>query len=116
MSEKEIETLERVAEILHRIQTFSRPISNWQELERDDLRLDAILMNFVNLGECVSRFSEPFHSLHPEIEWGKIKGLRNIVAHDYWGVDVEMVWEIMRDNVPKLASQITKLLAPSHRI
>ena len=110
LSEKEIESLEQMAEVLAKIQLFAEPISRWQELEADELRLDAILMNFINLGECVVRLPESFLADFPEVEWYKIEGLRNIVAHDYWGVDVEMVWQIVLDNLPVLSSQIAQIL------
>ncbi len=110
LSEKEIESLERMAEVLAKIQLFAQPASRWQELQADELRLDAILMNFINLGECVIRLPESFLTSHSEIEWQKIKGLRNIVAHDYWGVDVEMVWQIVQNNLPVLTLQIDRIL------
>lgn len=102
-----------MAEVLEKIQLFAEPASCWQELEADELRLDAILMNFINLGECVVRLSESFFASHPEVEWQKIKGLRNIVAHDYWGVDVEMVWQIIQGKLPDLSLQIAQLLKDS---
>ena len=60
LSEKETESLERMVEVLEKIQLFAEPTSRWQELEADELRLDAILMNFINLGECVVRLPESF--------------------------------------------------------
>ncbi len=110
LSEKEIESLERLAEVLEKIQLFATPVSVWQELEADELRLDAILMNFINLGECVVRLPESFLVSHPKIEWQKIKGLRNIVAHDYWGVDIEMVWQIVKSKLPVFSLQISQIL------
>lgn len=108
LSEKDAETLARMLEVLEKIQLFAKPISGWQDLQNDELRLDAILMNFINLGECVSRLSEQFLEENPLIEWRKIKGLRNIVAHDYWGVDVEMVWQITQEWLPGFALEISK--------
>jgi uncharacterized protein with HEPN domain len=110
LSEKEIESLKRMVEVLEKIQLFSHPVSHWQELQADELRLDAILMNFINLGECDVRLPESFLTTHSEIEWQKIKGLRNIVAHDYWGVDVEMVWQIVQGNLPILSLQLAQML------
>jgi uncharacterized protein with HEPN domain len=47
---------------------------------------DAVLMNFIVIGEMAGKLSEDFKNIHNEIEWWKIKGLRNIVAHNYFGV------------------------------
>jgi uncharacterized protein with HEPN domain len=54
--------------------------------------LRPLLTNFVIIGEMVIRLSEDFKNQYPEIEWHKIKGLRNIAAHDYFGIDAEEVW------------------------
>ncbi|MEO6760648.1 MAG: HepT-like ribonuclease domain-containing protein [Saprospiraceae bacterium] len=110
LSEKEKESLERMAEVLEKIQFFAEEVADWPELEKDELRLDAILMNFIVLGECIIRLSERFLENHSQIEWSKIKALRNIVAHDYWGVDVEMVWQIVQNNLPVLSLQISEII------
>ena len=110
LSEKETESLERMAETMEKIQFFSESVSDWYELERDELHLDAILMNFIILGECVLRIPENFWVNYPAIEWRKIKGLRNIVAHDYWGIDIEMVWQILQHTLPILSLQISQIL------
>lgn len=110
LSEKDAETLERMLDISRKIQVFAQPISGWEELAEDELRLDAILMNFINLGECVSRLSQDMIAGTPSVEWRKIKGMRNIVAHDYWGVDVEMVWQIVQYWLPTFSDEISRLL------
>jgi uncharacterized protein with HEPN domain len=110
LSEKDAETLERMVEVSRKIQVFAQPVAGWEELAGDELRLDAILMNFINLGECVTRLSQDMIANTPSVEWQKIKGMRNIVAHDYWGVDVEMVWQIIQHWLPNLSDNIARLL------
>lgn len=110
LSEKDRESLERLVETLEKIERFAATTRSWQDLERDELRLDAILMNFINLGECVGRLSEPLMQASAHVPWAKIKGLRNIVAHDYWGTDVEMVWQVINSNLKKLDSDVREIL------
>jgi uncharacterized protein with HEPN domain len=64
------------------------------------------MMNFVVIGEMVDKLSIDFKNKHPEIEWHKIKGFRNIVAHDYFGVDAEEIWQIIKNDIPKLKKDI----------
>lgn len=59
-------------------------------------------MNFILIGEMVSKLSDQFKNENQEIEWWKIKGLRNIISHNYFGVDAEEVWQIMNTKLPEL--------------
>lgn len=68
------------------------------------------MMNFVVIGEMVVKISEDLKMRHPEIEWIKIKGFRNIVAHDYFGIDAEEVWQIINNKISALKNQIQALL------
>lgn len=68
------------------------------------------MMNFVIIGEMVAKLSESFKEQYSEIEWYKIKGLRNIAAHDYFGIDAEEVWQIIQNNLPPRKRFIQKLI------
>lgn len=61
---------------------------NFMYNERD---FDASMMNFIIIGEMVSRLSDKFIEENSQIDWFKIRGFRNIVAHDYFGIDAEEV-------------------------
>jgi uncharacterized protein with HEPN domain len=56
------------------------------------------------------KLSDEFKKKHSEIEWIKIKGFRNLVAHDYFGIDAEEVWQIIKNKIPALKSDIKLLL------
>jgi uncharacterized protein with HEPN domain len=68
------------------------------------------MMNFVVIGEMVEKLSDEFKKKHSEVEWIKIKGFRNLVAHDYFGIDAEEVWQIIKNKIPALKSDIKLLL------
>ncbi len=59
------------------------------------MTFDAVLLNFVIIGESVRRLSEQINEENPEIPWIQIKDFRNFVVHDYFGVDAEEVWQII---------------------
>ena len=67
-------------------------------------------MNFIIIGEMVAKLSEEFKASHNIIEWLKIKGFRNLVAHDYFGVDAEEVWQIINNDLLILKKDIQKIL------
>jgi len=60
-------------------------------LFEDEIRFDAVLMNFIVIGEMAARISENTMNLSTKIRWSEIKGFRNIIAHNYFGVDPEEV-------------------------
>jgi uncharacterized protein with HEPN domain len=67
-------------------------------------------MNFVNIGEAVGRLSDDLKEKENEIPWTKIKELRNIVAHDYFGIDAEEVWEIIKNHIPDFKSKTKEIV------
>lgn len=63
------------------------------------------------LGEAVARLSDEFIAGHPQVEWRKIKGMRNIVSHQYAHIDYEILWNTLADRIPVTADAIRGILA-----
>ena len=57
------------------------------------------------IGEACARISDVFKLEHPDIEWKPINGFRNISIHEYFGVDIQIVWEIAKNDLPTLKRQ-----------
>lgn len=110
LSEKDRDSLELLLEVVEKIRAFGHELPDSEALAANVLHQDAILMNFILIGECVARLSSAFKVDHPEIEWQKIKNLRNKVSHDYWGVDVEMIWQIIQAKLPALTAELERIL------
>lgn len=77
---------------------------------------DAVLLQFTVLGETVKRVSTEFRDAHPEIPWRKITGLRNIVVHDYFHIDVRRAWKIASRDIPELIQTLEPLVPPESSI
>jgi len=71
---------------------------------------DAILHNLQLLGESAKRISEDLKKRHPEVPWRDIAAFRNVIVHDYLGVDLALVWGIVADRIPELQQQIQRIL------
>lgn len=99
---KDIDLLANIFESISKIENYSVGFKNADELFTDSKTFDAILMNFIIIGEMAAKLTEDFKTNNTEIEWWKIKGLRNIVAHDYFGVDAEEIWQIIHNKIPHL--------------
>lgn len=91
-----------ILEAIDKIQRFSSDLHSWEDLMNDEETFDACLMNFVIIGESVLRFDAQFIEANNQMEWHKIRGFRNLIAHDYFGIDVEEVWDILTNKLPHL--------------
>ena len=75
----------------------------------DDLVLDAVARNLEIIGEAARQLPEDFRRAHTQIPWTQIGGLRNRIVHDYFGLDLEIIWEILQHDLPELEKQIRAL-------
>ena len=107
---KDQHCLESILEAIDRIIEYTSSINTADDFNNDYRNFDATMMNFVVIGEMIDKISDEYKKKHPEIEWIKIKGFRNIVAHDYFGIDAEEVLQIIKTKIPNLKSAIKLLL------
>ena len=110
MLTKDQHCLESILEAIDRIIEYTSSINTADDFDNDHRNFDATMMNFVVIGEMIDKISDEFKKKHSEIEWIKIKGFRNLVAHDYFGIDAEEVWQIIKNKIPALKSDIKLLL------
>ncbi len=71
---------------------------------------DAVLRNLQTMAESTRRISGELKAAHPEVEWHLIAAFRNVLVHDYLGIDVERIWEIAQRDVPRLKQAILAML------
>lgn len=71
---------------------------------------DAVLRNLQILAESTQRISRNLKAAHPEVEWSKIAGLRNILVHEYLGINLVRIWEILQRGLPELKNQVASIL------
>ena len=81
-----------------------------KKLKDDDLIIDAVVRNLEIIGEAVKNIPSHIKEKYPDIEWKKISGLRDILAHEYFGIDLEILWDIVKNKLPELKAEITRLL------
>jgi len=71
---------------------------------------DAVIRNFELIGEGVKRVSQELRQNHPDIPWRRIAGFRDVLIHDYLGVDLDEVWNVVEQNLPELKVKISAIL------
>ena len=93
--------LDDILEAIRRVELYTGGKS-YEEFAEDILVQDGVLRNLANLGEAVKRLPAELTDLQPQIEWRKIAGLRDILVHEYGGVDLEIVWDVIQSKLPEL--------------
>lgn len=81
-----------------------------EKLKKDSLVVDGVVRNLEIIGEAAKNIPTNIKDKYPDIEWKKIAGLRDILAHEYFGVDLEVLWDIIQNKLPVLRKQITGIL------
>lgn len=98
-----------ITESIEKIESYTADIS-FSSFMGTSIIQDAVLRNLQVLAESTQRLSGDFKLKHHGVEWYKIAGLRNILVHDYLGIDLEIVWAILEDELPKLSKTISSAL------
>ena len=93
---------------IHKIERYMAGMD--QELFRQDEKtIDAVVRNLEIIGEAARQLPENSAVLHPEIPWRQISGLRNRIVHDYIGLDLELIWQVVCYDLPQLRGQLENL-------
>ena len=101
--------LEDILESCTRIERYTQEIS-FDQFVKDDKTYDAVLRNLEIIGEAVKNLPEEFRDRYHQVEWRKLAGLRDIVAHEYFGVSDEIVWDIVQNKISLLRQEIEEII------
>jgi len=76
----------------------------------DERTIDAVVRNFELIGEASRNLSSMLMETHPDIEWRKMIGFRNILIHDYFGINHQIVWTAIQEFLPQTISAIQRMI------
>ncbi len=102
--------LSDIEEAIENIISFTKK-SSFEMYCTDIKTIHAVQHNFMIIGEAVARIPEDYKQLHNHIKWRQIKDFRNVIVHDYFGIDNNIVWDIIQLFLPELHSQIDELIS-----
>ncbi|PYS60698.1 MAG: hypothetical protein DMF76_13180 [Acidobacteria bacterium] len=110
MSErKDSEFVEDVREAIRRISVYTERM-NYDAFLADIKTQDAVTRNLEIIGEAVKNLSPELRQLHPDVPWRSMAGVRDRLIHDYFGVNLDIIWEIISNELPKLVEPLERIL------
>ncbi len=83
---------------------------NFEDFIKNDMVVDAVIRNLEIIGEAVKNIPPEVRSKYPEIPWKQIAGFRDVVIHHYFGVDLNIVWTVIRKHLKELKPKIKRIL------
>jgi uncharacterized protein with HEPN domain len=82
---------------------------DFNDFKKNYLIVDAVIRNFEIIGEATKNIPTEIQKKYPEIPWKKMYGLRNLITHEYFGIDYEMIWEILKNSLPQNKSDLERI-------
>lgn len=101
----------RIQDILNSIEKIGRYIKGMTitEFKKDTLVIDAVVRNFEIIGEACKHIPATIRNKYPDIPWAEMAGIRNILIHEYFGVDVKIVWNTAKKDLPSVEKKLLKM-------
>lgn len=102
--------LEDIALALDRIDRYTQGLT-FDTFSADEMRVDAVVRNLETLGEAVKHLPDDIRALAPETPWAQIAGLRDVLTHAYFSVNLTLIWDIVSHDAPDLRPVVSQLIA-----
>jgi len=99
-----------IIESIDKIELYASASHSADDFYHDEKSFDACMIHFINIGEMIDRLSIEVKNTYPNIPWREIKDFRNLVSHNYFGVDAEEIWDIIVNHLPELRKNILIIL------
>lgn len=101
--------IEDILESIGKILTYTKGMS-FKEFSKDEKTKDAVVRNFEIIGEATRQLPEKIKTKYPEVEWKSMIDFRNVIIHEYFGIDLEIMWNIIEVKLVPLEEKIKKIL------
>jgi len=97
--------LEDIGQAIGKIKSYTAGLTR-DVFDHDDRTIDAVIRNLQVIGEAAKMIPESVRATYPNVEWKKIAGLRDILAHQYFEVDLDIIWDVLQNKLPELDREL----------
>ena len=101
--------LEDILSAIEKIEMYTRELS-FEKFCENNMAVDAVIRNFEIIGEATKNVPKRIKEKYSDVEWREAIGFRNVLTHDYFGIDLESVWDTLKNNIPVLKRHIGEVL------
>lgn len=100
--------ISKILGYVEKIQKYSANMT-YEEFVKNELVVEACVFNLSQMGELANKLDDSYIEQHSNIAWKQVYGLRNRIVHDYEGVNLKLVWEIIEYDLPELKEKLSEL-------
>jgi len=110
MNDRNLFRLEHIRDCIEKIEYIACMLHTQDNFESNWIEQDAIIRNLEIIGEAVVNISDDLKQNYPDVAWKEMRGMRNFVSHQYFGVELSEVWSTVINDIPFLKMQILKII------
>jgi uncharacterized protein with HEPN domain len=100
--------IDHILQAITKIRKYTENLTR-EEFENDELIQDAVIRNIEIIREATKNLSKEFRKIHPNVPWRAMSGMRDKLIHDYVGIDFDVVWENIKEDMPILEDTLKDL-------
>jgi uncharacterized protein with HEPN domain len=101
--------LEDIMVCIEKLEKYTQGLT-FDQFSKNEMAVDAVIRNFEVIGEAVKKIPKELKQKYPDVEWNEATGFRDVLIHDYFGIDLEAVWDTLKKNVPVFKEKLTRVL------
>jgi uncharacterized protein with HEPN domain len=113
MTDKKVRNLFRLGHILDciaKVEYLTNRLQHYDNFEKQWIEQDAIIRNLEIIGEASINVSDDMKEQYPNVDWKEMRGMRNFVTHEYFGISLTIIWDIVTHDIPVLKKQIQDII------
>jgi uncharacterized protein with HEPN domain len=102
----------RITDVLDSIKKIQNYVEEmeFEDFQKDEKTIDAVIRNFIVIGEAVRHVPFEISAKYPNIPWRVMGDMRNFAVHEYWGVELRTIWKTIQDDLPPLVPSLNRVI------